>query len=128
MLLVLLLKEVPAVRLAGQHCWAFLELTHLMKSASSELEALIGGVAVAVGFEAEGPDVAYLTPANMVVNQAMASCDKSELNVPSAQVGQLAATYVVAADLLAGNGIVSAHCDYLKKTELDVLERWAVDN
>jgi hypothetical protein len=43
-----------------------------MKSASSELEALMGGVAVAVGL-AELPDMAYETPPNMVANQAIAS-------------------------------------------------------
>lgn len=73
-LLVLLVEELPVSRLADDVSNTPIEFAHLMKSASSELEALIGGVAAAAaGFE--GPERAYLTPPNMVANQAMASFD-----------------------------------------------------
>lgn len=85
-----------------------------MKSASSLLEALIGGVAVAVGL-AELPEVAYLTPAKRVPNQAMASyCSCQFRNRFKALANAIeGVTNVVAADLLAGNGVVSdtSHCE-----------------
>ena len=43
----------------------------MIKSASSELEALIGGAAAEADFF--GPEVAYATPPNMVASQPMAS-------------------------------------------------------
>jgi|SRR6478735_11155720 len=72
-LLVLLIKEVPGIGLVHEGSASSGEFAHLMKSASSELEALMGGVAVAVGLE-EPPDRASLVPTTRVPNQAMASC------------------------------------------------------
>lgn len=43
----------------------------MMKSASSELEALMGGAAVETDFL--GPDVAYATPPKRVASQPIAS-------------------------------------------------------
>lgn len=92
-LLVLLSKEVPVVVLvhSGSTASGF-EFAHLMKSASSELEALMGGVAVAVGL-AELPDMAYVTPPNMVANQPIASYMKYSgqflVNAESAAAGAI---------------------------------------
>lgn len=55
LLLLLLLHELPVLLLATEPR-LFDEMTHLMKSASSELEALIGGLAAAACFL--GPEVA----------------------------------------------------------------------
>lgn len=74
LLLVLLVKELPVAWLAHDGPGgSTIEFAHLMKSASSLLEALMGGVATvpAAGL-AEGPEVAYLTPPKRVANQAMA--------------------------------------------------------
>lgn len=83
-----------------------------MKSASSELEALIGGVAATLVLEGP-PEVANLTPRYREANQPMAICLVGQWGAPLPRRLQLRGTHVVAADLLAGNAVVgdTSHCE-----------------
>ena len=61
-LLAILLEELPVLQSVIRHLergqWVGIEFAHLMKSASSELEALIGGVLLAAAAGFLGPEAA----------------------------------------------------------------------